>query len=94
MDVKHYQTKRGDILACVSKSHRRGDGDGGGDCDGGGDFDGGGDGAGLTRLTEPRLCPAWLSLATVSGGKSCCFGYFYKGLYVQNLYTYGGELLS
>lgn len=26
--------------------------------------------------------------------KACCFGYFYKGLYVQNLYTYSYEVLS
>lgn len=25
---------------------------------------------------------------------ACCFGYFYKGLYVQNLYTYSYEVLS
>lgn len=40
------------------------------------------------------LSSVWLSIATVKSENSCCSGYFYKGLYVQNLHTYCDEVLS
>lgn len=47
-----------------------------------------------TKLAVAHLYPPSGCKMNSKSENACCFGYFYKGLYVQNLYTYSYEVLS